>query len=449
MAIIMIMAFTILVMWGALVFSYGRGSIENGKYLLGITLPKQYRDETEVKTVLKSYRVGNRKLNWIGLFSGAALLLFSDYMSIQFPLLMIWFFLLLWFYQENVKKHACRLYEVKKKNGWLTGNPHIVRVDTVLSSIKDRGCVSWLWFLPAWLMGMIARSYIEIFIFVQMLFFLGWLGVCKSRPVVYCSDTKMNQKIDRALRFEWSRCMVLHGYGMSILMLFIGWTGRLQDSSAGVILGVFLATLGSFIAIFFAWYNGKKVKERVLECLTAADTKLYDDDDEYWLNGYPTGMSPAGLAEKRIGIGWTTTHSLTYSTTDKAVGIIIGLFCIGITILMIPFDFAKVTMQIDNEAGKCRIEAASMGYIFELEDVENVSWVEERPSMSKRNGLDSNRFYLGDFRVSGYGNCKVFLSQKNDIAILVELKDKNIWFNSECFEETETFYQALREAVGM
>lgn len=480
MAIIIIMAFTMLFMWGTVVFCYQNSAVENGKYVLGITLSAQHRREEEVLEIREDYRRVMKKINLLGLAGGVFVLLLCDYLSLVILALMIWFGLLIYFHQENVERCARRLYRVKQKNGWLTGNAHVVRIDTVLSSIRDKGAVSFWWMIPAYLAGFAGCIYawqqkagaaldgevrsagstsfpwviFVTFAGTEFLFFLIYAAIRKAKAQVVCGDTAINQKLDRTVRREWSRCMVLHAYGMAAFTVCMGWLNgrsasvdRYPDTggigAAGTL--VLFGMLGSVCTLYVSWRNVKKVREQVYDALSESGTEIYGDDDEYWLNGYPAGMRPSGFAEKRIGIGWTTNHSLKSTTADKAVMAMIGIFCVGICLFLMPYDFAQIKMEIAD--GRCRVSAASMGGSFALEDVEQIMLMPQRPSMSKRNGYDSNRFFLGDFRVQGYGTCKTFVSVKNNMVIMVETKDRFFWFNSESREETLLFYETLMEAM--
>lgn len=472
MAIIIILGFTMLFMWGTVAFSYTGGAVCNGKYVLGITLLEPHRKEEEVREIMETYGRQKKRIDWMGLALILPVLMFNGYLSVTVALLMIWFCLQASLHQENVRRCAKKLYAVKQKKGWLAGNTHVVRIDTALSARQEKGAVSLWWLLPAYLAGGVGCVWawqasggsllsqifgwgpVGIFVKVEILFLLVSVGIRKARSQVYCSDTDANQKMDKVVRYEWSRCITVHAYATAALTWYMGW--RLRDTSAQeaeryvyegermlALLGLLLVMGGSLYLVCRTYLRVKKVKEQVLYSLAMAGEEVYGDDDEYWLNGYPAGKQSAGggLQEKRIGIGWTTNNSLRANTLDKAVYAFIAVSILGICLFLAPFDFAKITMELDD--GRCRIQAASMGYSFALEDVETVELVDQRPSMSKKSGYDSNRFFLGDFRVSGYGACKVFCSLQNDMAVKVETKDKIIWFNSENPDETKRFYEKL------
>lgn len=460
MAIIIIFAFTLLFMWGSGVLCYRMGAVENGKYLLGITLSKERRKEVEVEAIVADYQRAMRRINQIGLAACVPVLMLNTWFSVAFLALMIWFLLFIYFHNKNVSDCAHRLYRVKQKNGWLSGNPHVVRVDTALSSCKDRGEVSAWWLVPACLAGLGGCLWTGYGGGETMLFWvlpgslflaeaflaLAYWGIRRGRSQVYCSDTALNQRIDRAVRYEWSKCMVLHAYEVAVWALYAGWQANGRGTRWGIApLLLLLCGTGSFFAICRAHENVKRMKEEALFCLSERNGELYGDDDEYWLNGYPAGMRPAGFAEKRIGIGWTTSASLQTDAVGKGVLILTGIFTVAICLYLASFDFAQVEMELGET--DCRVSAASMGYRFDLADVEAVTLTAQRPSMSKRNGFDSNRLFLGDFRVQGYGTCKVYLYVKNDYAIRVDTSDKIIWLNGRNEAETRAFYEELKETI--
>lgn len=476
MAIILILTFTMLSMWAAVVFCYRMGAIENGKYLLGITLPEKYRKEPEVLAVIKAYQKRMRRINGFGLAACVPVLLLNGYMSFAFLGIMIWFGLLMYFHLKNIRDSAQSLYVLKQRKGWLVGNPHVVRIDTALSSLKDTGMVPFRWLAAAWLAGLggcmllIGRETaqagptggaISIYGWVAMLCFvlaelsigLAHYGIGRAKHQVYCSDSRVNQKLDRVMRHEWSRCMVFQAYILAVLMLVTGWMwsggpGIKQGDHAGsrwfFLFAVFLGAAVSLFTICAAYSKVSETRKRLLGSLPEDSAELYGDDDEYWLYGYPAGKRPAGLTERRIGAGWSSSSSAALGLTEKSALVVIALLSLGISLFLMPFDFADISMEI--EGNRCRISGASMGYSFDLDEIQEIALMHERPSMSKRSGYDSNRFYLGDFRVEGYGTCKAYVFVKNDSVIKVVTPEKIIWFNGKNEEETRLFYEELKDA---
>ena len=68
MAIMVFILLTMLFMLGALVFTTGSSMVlDNGSYYLGITIPKNYRNEEAVKVIVAQYKKSWRVISFIGL----------------------------------------------------------------------------------------------------------------------------------------------------------------------------------------------------------------------------------------------------------------------------------------------------------------------------------------------------------------------------------------------
>ncbi len=467
MALILIMGFVILNMWFALAFTYGMGGVTNGKYLLGITLLSQHRKEREVQAILADYKREKRKLDVASLFLGLSVLLLNEWISIQFPCLMAWFGLSVYCYNGNLERYARKLYALKQEKGWLVGNPHIVRVDTELARVGEKGCVHPAWLLPAWLLAVLAfialaRSGVGSLRFVSLAIHLPlgllatgfYFAIRSARPQVFCNDTQANQKLNSAYKREWSRVFVLLLYEIAFFALLSSWRASQSGVEAKVgfwrmeteYLMLFLAfALGSVLIPLLAHWRLKAVKEVVFRSLEQEQGEIYGDEDEYWLNGYPAGHRQT-ITEKRVGVGLTFNAGMKGGSLDKIVCGVIAAFTLLFSLFFLRYDFAQVSMEIED--GTCRVGAAGMGYRFNLEDVESVAWLEDgAPRMSKVSGLDSNRFYLGDFRVEDYGKCKVYLALKQKAVIRVETTDRTVWFNSVSRQQAWEFYQELLDSL--
>ena len=479
MVLIIIMMFTMLVLWGSLAAAYGVASPENGRYLLGITIPKEYRGAPEVQAVLTGYRKTCRRITWWG-FAGCFLVIpLNGFLSILILFMMGWFAFLYHLYNENIRQNARRLYEIKRKKGWLSGNTHPVTVDSVLKNLGKKGTVSAWWLVLPWILSaagwylswnagggqLLTIAGIACTAAAMTAFTCAYLGIRRMKPQAFCAQEEACRTINCAIQREWSRCMAIHCYGIAALVLVpalslvpalplvnasAGWPPLLSGTSAagrldGIILLLFLCAAGSGAAVYAAHYRVRKVKDRIFEALPEDGAGAYGDEDEYWLNGTGGRKSSGRLEEKRMGIGMTTNNTLVPTVGEKAIWIIMFLVVAGISIFMMPFDFTRITMNIDG--GRCRVQAASMGYTIDLDQVQEVTLLDQRPEMSKKHGYDSNRFYLGDFRVKDYGTCKVYVGLKSQPVIKVETADDIVWFNGATQEETEAFYRELSQAL--
>lgn len=171
------------------------------------------------------------------------------------------------------------------------------------------------------------------------------------------------------------------------------------------------------------------------------------------LHAYRENMRQKTARLWRLGQekGWFTQDKETMSDMlptkgEKVVWVLIFLIMAAISAFLLPYDFAKISMQIQD--GICRVEAAAMSYSFALSEVESVDLVGERPQMSKISGFDSNRLHLGEFRLREDGACKVFLYMECDLFIRVVTSERIVLLNGRNEEETGQLYKQLTEAVN-
>lgn len=466
MMFMIIIEATMLLMLLALAYSYGPSATQNAVYLLGITLPGAHRKEQAVCDIVKDYKAKNRYIGLGGLAACFLQLLFRDYDSVIVLYLFLWFFILMFLYENNMKKHAWKLYALKQEQGWLSEKKYVRRVDTVVSAQKNSLPVRGWWLLPpAVLCGYsILRLFAMdnggeergvvivtlVYVSCALMFALAYFALCHMRNKVYCSDSKINLKVNGAIRFEWTRCMVIHCYGAAMMALFatMGNVFHIKSTvNAGFWGTMFLILLFLPIGCLFAAYqNVARIKREAFDFEAGSGEEgisIYDDDDIYYLTGRKN-PNAGFMQEKRAGIGFSVNVG---KTGERVILGLIVLFVAGIALFMLKFDLADITLTVREENGvkKAYIDAADMGDSFYLEDVLSVTMLEERPAMSKSNGYDGTKYYFGTFNVSGYGTCQVYVCLKTESVLMVETRYRIYFINGEDEEETGQMYRLLTE----
>jgi uncharacterized membrane protein len=130
------------------------------------------------------------------------------------------------------------------------------------------------------------------------------------------------------------------------------------------------------------------------------------DESQFWVKGYYYNPNDKRVwVEKRFGIGTTTNMAswLGKLTYVFLATIIIGT--IALSIFLMPLDFGSVYLEVKNNV--VFINAPMRNDSFSLADIQDIKQVKYLPKMSKRNGGDSDNFYVGSFHVQGYNNCSV------------------------------------------
>lgn len=166
------------------------------------------------------------------------------------------------------------------------------------------------------------------------------------------------------------------------------------------------------------------------------------DESQFWVNGnYYNPNDKRVWVEKRFGIGTTTNMAswLGKLTYVFLAAIVIGT--IALSIFLMPLDFGSVKLEVKDNI--VSINAPLYSDSFFLNDIQNVKRVRDLPKMSKRNGGDSENFYVGSFDVQAYNNCSVYVHRNNSPYIFVTLSNRIVILNGDTPEKTEEYYLLL------
>lgn len=457
MMLMIIMVGTMLLMLATLAYTMGSSAaLENGVYYMGITLPAKWRGEKAVKTIRAEYRRSWRKISLAGLVTGLAILLFYDYVSLQIVYLMTWFFVLMYVYREALKRYGWKLYQWKVEQEWYSNSSQggqVRRIDTALTNSRHSMPVRPYWGIAPMLCVMycVYRYFTAGFSVVSVcfaacavMFLAQYFVIVRSHTKVYCDDSRVNIEINKSVKYEWSRCMLLHS-GMAAMIALVTAFLSTEDLPAMVkgisYLLIMLCTAGGMIAMLIADRNVRKVKNQV------NDAKYYDEDDIYYLMGRKNPNAPR-VQEKRLGIGFEINAGNEVETVIVALTMV---FVIGMAIFLSRYDFADITTSFTEETGgrvQVRVVAADERDSFYVDEITEIELLENYPRMSKNNGYDGTVYNIGAFNVSGYGRCRTYVCLKTRSALIVRTQDKTYLLNDESEAETRELYDRLVEACG-
>ncbi len=456
MAIMVIVIMTMLFMLVTLAYTMGSAVVlENGAYYMGITIPKEHRSDEAVKNIRAQYKRSWRKITLIGLVTGLAIIIFYDYVSIQMVYIMTWFFVLMYVYQSSLKKYGWMLYKWKVEQDWYNGSENggsVRRIDTALTRSRKEMPISPCWgILPMAITAFCVFKYCtegfsvasSSFAACSVEFFVLYFVVARSRTKVYCDDSEANIEINRSVKYEWSRCMMLHSFMAAVIALALTCISGVQprDGSVAVLWGfalLMLCSLGSLAALFFTYSNVRRVKNQ------ADAVQYYDDDDIYYLTGKKNPNAPR-IQEKRIGVGFSMNAG------SRVEWVVIGismLFVVGLAIFLAKYDLADIALEVGADGSgrvAASIEAAGEKSSFYLDEITDVEYLDKLPSMSKNVGYDGTVYNIGTFNVQGYGQCDTYICLKTKAAVVVKTDSKIYVFNDETVEGTLDMYNMLSQ----
>ncbi len=454
MTVFIILMLCALLILMAQLLSQGTGAKPNGTILLGVTLPSYELGNSQVLKIVRDYRKANLLTGggfFVLLFPG---LLVYQYGTVLLLYLLVWCILLLYTGNTLQKIYFHKLYSLKREKGWYAGERHVISIDTEASRRKRRMPVSRLWFIPAFMIaltpaavsfpGMEERSFAWIMAACSLLYIvislLAHLQIAKERTVSYSEDTEINLALNRSYKYQWSKCWVAEAYMGSVfnILLYFLLRGNTFPVSVTALL-IFTSILPAFVPVLYAYH---KVGEERRGLLSFISAQVYSDEDHYWEKGsYYNPNDKRVWVEKRFGYGTTINMASTFGKLINWVyaAVIIGV--IAIVFFLMPLDFGSIDFQI--KSNTVYIDAPLYEDHFSLEDIKEVKLIEELPIEGKRNGGDSYFFYVGGFKVRGYGMCRVYVYRNHPPYIAAVLSDRVVIFNGKTPEDTKNCYLQL------
>lgn len=183
------------------------------------------------------------------------------------------------------------------------------------------------------------------------------------------------------------------------------------------------------------------VRERLLK---NAASPIYVDEDEYWLEGYyDNPYDRRKSVDKRVGFGSTYNMAHRAGKIINAIAVIFVVVLIGgLSVLFYQMEFS--TFQMEIKENTVRIHAPIYQEQFEVNDIQEVALTDTLPQDGVRtNGAATDTYYLGNFKLEGYGRSKVFVYIGYPPYLVVTLKDRTVIFNSKSEAETKEYYRQL------
>ncbi|MCR8658490.1 DUF5808 domain-containing protein [Paenibacillus endoradicis] len=174
--------------------------------------------------------------------------------------------------------------------------------------------------------------------------------------------------------------------------------------------------------------------------------QLVDDDgDEYWSNGftYHNTNDRRVLVPKRIGIGETiNTATRTGKIIMRSTISITLLSFIFISFMLIRSEFNSPILEI-LEGDTIAINYPMYSTNMFVEDIVDISLVNDYPKVKKINGEATKNFLRGQFNSSDLGKIKMYIFKNNPPYIEIQLKSGYVFYNDQDPEMTKQWYEEL------
>lgn len=430
--------------------------VKNG-VVLGVTLPYSEIKNNDVLKIVDEYKKGNKVFFLIGIIVFFPISIIN-YPSLKMMYLFVWIFFMQILSYRLFGKYNKRLKELKIKNEWFISQTRLLTIDTEVTRLKDKMPVSLLWFIPSLIISIIPIIILIInkdFSFGLLIsastgligtiiFMIMYRLYCKKPTEIYSEDSKVNIAYNFIYKRMWTMGTVIAATVQSIGMIFVFLPMTLNSNS--VVLLMLSAVIPMTVILVGIYYINNKVTEEQNRLISTSNNPIYIDNDEYWFRDiYNNPNDTRYIVEPRVG------YKMTYNLGTKkgkrifyGSYIFVAILLIGVSIMTLRLDFKKMRIEVLNQI--VNIEAPSYSFAFNVDEIEEIKIIDSIKVNLRTNGAATDKYSIGHFNVEGYGNCRLYIYDKNDKFIRVKLKDgEYIFISGTSKEETEKYYKLLIE----
>ncbi|MBO1308148.1 hypothetical protein JZO70_18375 [Enterococcus sp. 669A] len=451
-----------LIMWIILVscnlilaFTLSLAAEPHNHVIIENTFPPSKLTDPQVTGLAKEYR--RRQFQFALLVSAVEAVLLLPIRDFWFMLL---FFMMLFLsigtaYFLQIR-YIRKMRQLIEDNHWqLEEAP--VQINTQLVLKKNEKLVSWKWFILAVLLngGMffLTRSISGSFLIfltillVEALMVWGWYFVGRLPVRALTSNQEINRQYNDLTKYYWSFLMVVAG-GLIPLMVYLPLLSMDLWQDQFALLTTLEVALLLFIVIFtFGWLMALRGKQDKL--LAQAEDFRYQGDDYYWRYGiYYNPNDTRFLVPDRIGLNLTFNMATTSGKVMLGIsGVILVVAMITSTVPMYILDYHPdpFVYSVDNQ------EVTLDGPFLRerqipLDDIQQVSLVEELGRGVKTNGFATDQYAMGNFRLSGRASDLLVIKASQSI-LKIETSDRDYYFTSKKPQETEEAYREIEQVL--
>jgi len=170
-----------------------------------------------------------------------------------------------------------------------------------------------------------------------------------------------------------------------------------------------------------------------------------DDGDEYWSNRfvYHNANDRRVFVSKRVGIGLTiNTATWAGKFIRRSIIFITLLCCILISLMMIRTEFNSPKLEI-TEGETISIKYPMFSDTLLVEDIVDISIVDEYPKVKKISGVVTIHSLRGYFRSIDFGEIRMYVIKRKPPYIKIQLNSGYVFYNDQDPEVTKRWYKEL------
>ena len=435
-----------------------KNNVYENHFLFSVTMEDEWIQREEIKKIYSDFRKQMRILLVILLIIPFTSLL-SKHFSIQLTIWMMWvlalcFLLLVPFGVANKK-----LKQWKKENH-LYSEQKLVTYTELKSAGSVRKVTFFPFFCPSllsfliWFLSifcekkytLMARGDSWIVFTMACITVLFWIIAMwmDHKPVeVICYESDININYTRAKKNVWKNFWLLCSWLNTVYTFSVFLPFASDKIYQGVILIESIVYCAVIMLLLIPLMRKLKNIEKQYHDKFDVDIKM--NDDNLWWMGiiYYNPKDKHTMVDKRVGLGTTVNMATPLGKVFALISVIALLSLPIVCVWVIMEEFTPIQLSVKNNT-LCS-EQIFQDYSIHVNDIENVTLVEELPKMSKSNGSAMDNLLKGKFHVRNQGTYQVFLNPQNKYFISFTADGVNYYMSGSDDEETLEVYNQLKK----
>ena len=427
-------------------------------FSVGLTA-EQLKDEEVIK-VQQRYKHEMKRNLIIFLFIPFITLLIP-YLSINLTIWLFWLFAAIGYLVLPFVHANKEMKKIKTERGWYHAeegdSSDTVVIDT--KTVETARRVKFIQFLPTFVITATASIATVIYTdrenilalgitigtlgSITILFYVFAVLMDRQRNEVISKDSAVNIGYAGAKKQIWKNLWLLSAWLNTFytcicaveIVLLENWENWFIWSSIIYTLLLFAIVLRCF----------NKYYQIQVTYKSKMNDAISVNEDRFWIWGiiYYNPKDKRNMVPVRAGMG----NSMNMArTSGKLLMGVAGLAILIIPVLCIWVILMEFTpMKLNIKGDYLVAEQLGVDYKIKIDEMENLTVLEELPKWSKISGTGMDNMEKGTFYVYGTGRCQVFLNPKNNDFFTFQYEGKTYYMGAENDSKTQEIITQLQE----
>lgn len=441
---------TNLIMWGSIIwiiplvyFMQKNETKFKKNIVIGVTLPFEAREDTQVQEILLKFLKQLKILCIIMLISAVLCMPIRDF-GVMMLVYLLWIdvFLVLT-YIPYIRCNKA-LKELKIQRGWKkTQTETVANLELAGTSVK---WLSPIWFLIPLVVSLIPligdRTFWMVYVMDAGLVLFSWLAyrfMYRKRVETVDENMKTAEVLTRIRQYNWGKNWLYTAW-FSVALNWIIWL-TIKNFWLNMTL-IFLLTSVLVILVVRVEFRVRRMQEKFTK---DSGKGFYVDEDDYWI----WGMFYYNPYDKKLLINDRTGMNVSFNLARRAGKTI--MFLLVLLLVSMPFMGVwliyeeRQPVELSYENGVLTASHTGTSYEIREEEIESAELLTEQIPLSKVNGSGMESVQKGLFNSNSLGSVKVCRDPRTGPWIFIQTEKRKYLLGSSIEGVAQRIYNQIAE----